>query len=106
MSVDHEEFAETTSVPDKADPNWEPNDKYDNANHEDYKEFTLACIQHNVSIQASVDLFNGLLRDKKEGDVTKYITRKKMQGQFKKYGKELERDHEEEMSCLEVLGVD
>ena len=114
LAIDHPEFAEHNEPdepdePDqkdmKSDPDFVPN-CHDVANDIDLKPFILACIQHNTSIRAAFDLYNGVLQVLKVTDQSKYVSREKIRCQIDKHGKELQRDHKNTVSEIEVAGFD
>ena len=111
LALDHPEFAENpehdepNEEDEKSDPDYVP-DHQGMANDTDLKPYILLCIQHNISVRAAFDLFNGVLRVQKVTDESKYVSREKIRCQMDKHGKELQRDHMNNVSEIEVAGFD
>ena len=113
MAIDHLEFAEPEQQdPDlaeakemKKDPPFVPNPQ-DMANDIDLKPFVLKCIQYNTSIRGAFDLFNAALEVLGVTDPSKYVSREKMRCQMDKHGQQLQRDHNSNVTEIEVVGFD
>ena len=74
-------------------------------NYDQYPLLVEAAKRRNVSIHATCDLFNAIRADDKEIDKSRYISYEKVRQMSKRYGIELENEHEE-ITGYEHVGYD